>query len=37
MYLKHGFDFEGVLRHEYHVQDRYHDMVRMSLLNPADL
>ena len=34
MYLKHGFDFEGVLRDEYFVQDRYHDMVRMSLLVP---
>ena len=34
MYLKHGFDFEGLLRDEYFVQDRYHDMIRMSLLSP---
>lgn len=30
MYLKQGFDFEGVLRDEYYVKDRYWDMVRMS-------
>ena len=30
MYLKLGFDFEGVLRDEYYVQDRFFDMVRMS-------
>jgi diamine N-acetyltransferase len=35
MYLRRGFDFEGVLRDEYFVQDRYHDMVRMSRLAPA--
>lgn len=34
MYLKHGFDFEGVLHDEYFVHNRYHHMVRMSLLNP---
>lgn len=32
MYLKLGFDFEGVLRDEYCVQDRFFDMVRMALL-----
>ncbi len=30
MYLKLGFDFEGVLKDEYYVQDRFFDMVRMS-------
>jgi RimJ/RimL family protein N-acetyltransferase len=35
MYLKLGFDFEGVLRDEYYVLDRYHDMVRMSMLRPS--
>lgn len=34
MYLRLGFDFEGVLRDEYFVQGRYHDMVRMSRLAP---
>lgn len=33
MYLKQGFDFEGVLRDEYFVKDRYWDMVRMSIVN----
>ena len=33
MYLRLGFDFEGVLRDEYFVQGRYHDMVRMSCLS----
>jgi diamine N-acetyltransferase len=32
MYLKLGFDFEGVLRDEYFVGGRYFDMVRMGLL-----
>jgi diamine N-acetyltransferase len=35
MYLKQGFDFEGVLRDEYHVGGRFHDMVRMAALRPA--
>lgn len=34
MYLKLGFDFEGVLRDEYYVQDRFFDMVRMSIVAP---
>ncbi len=34
MYLKLGFDFEGVLRDEYFVKDRFFDMVRMSILAP---
>src|SRR5262249_36979579 len=35
MYLKLGFDFEGVLRDEYCVSGRYFDMVRMSILRPT--
>jgi diamine N-acetyltransferase len=35
MYLKLGFDFEGVLRREYKVGERYFDMVRMAILRPA--
>jgi diamine N-acetyltransferase len=35
MYLKQGFDFEGVLRDEYHVGGRYHDMVRMAIVRPS--
>src|SRR5262249_19799566 len=35
MYLKIGFDFEGVLRDEYFVGGRYHDMVRMAIVRPA--
>jgi diamine N-acetyltransferase len=35
MYLKLGFDFEGVLRDEYRVNDRFHDMVRMAILRPG--
>jgi diamine N-acetyltransferase len=35
MYLKLGFDFEGVLKDEYCVNDRYFDMVRMSILCPT--
>lgn len=34
MYLRLGFDFEGVLRDEYAVGDRYFDMVRMAKLAP---
>jgi RimJ/RimL family protein N-acetyltransferase len=34
MYLRLGFDFEGVLRDEYYVRERFHDMVRMSALAP---
>ncbi len=33
MYLQAGFDFEGVLRDEYFVKDRFFDMVRMSRLS----
>ena len=36
MYLRHGFDFEGVLVDEYCVNDRFYDMVRMSLINPYE-
>jgi RimJ/RimL family protein N-acetyltransferase len=32
MYLRAGFEFEGVLRDEYRVGDRYFDMVRMGLV-----
>jgi diamine N-acetyltransferase len=35
MYLKLGFEFEGVLRDEYRVHDCYHDMVRMAILRPG--
>src|SRR5262245_23817354 len=35
MYLEQGFDFEGVLRDEYHVGGRFHDMVRMAVLRPS--
>jgi diamine N-acetyltransferase len=35
LYLRLGFDFEGVLRDEYRVKERYHDMVRMSRLAPG--
>ncbi len=37
MYLKLGFDFEGVLRREYKVGDRYFDMVRMAILREPRL
>lgn len=33
MYLKAGFDFEGVLPDEYRVGDTWFDMVRMSIRN----
>ena len=35
MYLQLGFDFEGVLRDEYYVQDRFFDMVRMGIIAPT--
>jgi RimJ/RimL family protein N-acetyltransferase len=35
MYLRLGFDFEGVLRDEYCVSERWFDMVRMARLSPA--
>jgi RimJ/RimL family protein N-acetyltransferase len=34
-YLRHGFDFEGVLRDEYCVGNRFFDMVRMGLVAPS--
>jgi RimJ/RimL family protein N-acetyltransferase len=34
MYLRLGFDFEGVLREEYCVGGRFYDMVRMASLAP---
>jgi diamine N-acetyltransferase len=34
MYLRAGFEFEGVLRDEYCVNGRYFDMVRMGLVRP---
>ncbi|MBK6695943.1 MAG: GNAT family N-acetyltransferase [Myxococcales bacterium] len=34
MYLTLGFNFEGLLKDEYRVQDRYFDMVRMGALRP---
>ena len=36
MYLRHGFDFEGVLVDEYCVNDKFYDVVRMSLINPDE-
>ena len=36
MYLRHGFDFEGVLVDEYCVSERFYDMVRMALINPDE-
>lgn len=33
MYLKAGFSFEGLLKDEYKVGDRYYDMVRMGAVN----
>ncbi len=35
MYLRAGFEFEGVLRDEYRVGERYFDMVRMGMLAPG--
>ena len=37
MYLRLGFDFEGVLRNEYCVNGVYYDMVRMARLAPIVL
>jgi RimJ/RimL family protein N-acetyltransferase len=34
MYTRLGFDFEGVLPDEYFVHGRFHDMVRMSVIEP---
>jgi diamine N-acetyltransferase len=34
MYLKLGFEFEGVLRDEYCVEGTYFDMVRMGIVRP---
>lgn len=34
-YLKAGFKVEGLLQDEYYVQGRYHNMVRMGLINPG--
>jgi RimJ/RimL family protein N-acetyltransferase len=36
MYLRHGFNFEGVLADEYCVNGTFYDMVRMSIINPAE-
>jgi diamine N-acetyltransferase len=36
MYLKLGFDFEGVLKDEYCVNGQFFDMVRMAILRPAE-
>jgi RimJ/RimL family protein N-acetyltransferase len=36
MYLRQGFNFEGVLADEYCVNGRFYDMVRMSIINPAE-
>lgn len=33
MYVRHGFEFEGLLRDEYRVGDRWFDMVRMGRTN----
>jgi diamine N-acetyltransferase len=32
MYLRAGFEFEGMLRDEYCVQGKFFDMVRMAIL-----
>lgn len=34
MYLRAGFEFEGMLRDEYCVAGKYFDMVRMAILRP---
>ena len=34
LYLRHGFEFEGVLRDEYCVSGTFYDMVRMGALRP---
>jgi diamine N-acetyltransferase len=35
MYLRLGFDFEGVLKDEYFVGERFYDMVRMGIIRPS--
>jgi diamine N-acetyltransferase len=35
LYVRIGFDFEGLLRDEYFVQGRFHDMVRMAIRNSS--
>ncbi len=35
MYLRAGFEFEGVLRDEYCVNGQYYDMVRMGIVRAA--
>jgi len=35
MYLRAGFEFEGVLKDEYCVNGRYFDMVRMGIVRPS--
>ena len=35
MYLRAGFEFEGVLRDEYCVNGRFYDMVRMGIVRKA--
>ncbi len=35
MYLRAGFEFEGMLRDEYCVNGKYFDMVRMAVLRPS--
>ncbi len=37
LYLRLGFDFEGVLRDEYCVAGRFYDMVRMGALRPSSV
>ena len=34
MYLRAGFEFEGVLRDEYCVNGQFYDMVRMGIVRP---
>ena len=34
LYEKAGFQAEGILKDEYFWQGRYHDMVRMAIINP---
>lgn len=36
LYLRQGFDFEGVLVDEYFVQDRFYDMVRMGIVRQRE-
>jgi RimJ/RimL family protein N-acetyltransferase len=37
LYLKLGFDFEGLLRDEYCVTGTFYDMVRMAILRPGEV